>query len=363
MYGFIQALFGRKKSTKKTVTKDNNEKTEEISPSLPSERKNYSSSKKYNQKGKQHFSAGANKGKSRMNKPLKDRSLEKDEESIDINRFIVDVSGISWDDIAGMDSVKEELQEVVALLKPSKETQEAIEHYNIETFKGMLMYGPPGCGKTMVAKALAAECNATFYLINGPEIKTKWIGESARVVREVYRDAQNNKPAIIFIDEIDSVCMSRETSSISETTRDIVNSLLTTLDGLQEMDGVFTIGATNRPELLDSAILRSGRLGKGVRIDLPAEEARRGILEAKYSKIPLADDIQIDELVESTAGYSGADIAGMVSDSARYAWRRNNHQAGGQVSREDIEKALRKGSSVSQECVAGYKRWEQYAFQ
>lgn len=363
MLEVIQSILGIKTShnkSKKTLAEDGIKAGRGIEPTLPSERKvsnsigpHFNSSNSSNQK---------NEKKIKCN-PIRDTSLVDGDEELDVSRYIVDVSGFSWEDIAGMEAVKQELKEVVALLKPDKDVLEAIEHFKIETLKGLLMFGPPGCGKTLIAKALASECDATFYLINGPEIKTKWVGESAKILRKVYRDAQKNEPAIIFIDEIDSICMSRDCSAISETTRDIVNTLLPLLDGMKDIEGVFTIGATNRPELLDNAILRPGRLGKGVHVHLPDQEARRAILTNKYAKLPLAKDVNLEEIVVKTNGYSGADIAGMVSDSARIAWRRNSHKADGEIILEDIEEALKKGPSISQECVAGNKRWEQYAFE
>jgi transitional endoplasmic reticulum ATPase len=368
MLGVIKSLLqGRKNAI--TIEKNTNDslyqaksRDKQINPHLPSRQMASQQMNCTVRSHDEHYETPASCTKQRT-APIKDISQGNDSDEISVNRFIVDVAGISWDNIIGMDEVKEELQEVVALLRPDMETQKAIEHWNIEPLKGMLMYGPPGCGKTLIAKALAAQCGATFYLINGPEIKSKWVGESANTLRNVYRDAKKNQPSIVFIDEIDSMCMSRESSAISETTRDLVNALLPLLDGMKDVKNVFTIGATNRPELLDSALLRTGRLGKGIRIDLPDEQMRLAILGAKFAKMPLAENVCLQEIVDRTYGYSGADITGVVTDSARYAWRRNGHKPNGSITMKDIQKALEKGPTVSSETVAGYMRWEQYAFQ
>lgn len=342
----LSSLFKKRDNSEEVVLVDSS--IENIAPHIPSQRT---------------ATAEKSEGNYVKTEPLKDSSQGEEEDNYDASRYIVDVTDVSWDDVAGMQSVKSDLQEVVVLLQPDEEVQKAIEHFNLDPLKGMLMYGPPGCGKTLVAKALAAQCNATFYLIDGPEIKSKWIGESAKILRSVYKDAQKNKPAIIFIDEIDAIAMSRDSPNISETTRDLVNTLLTLLNGIKDINGIFTIGATNCPRLLDSALIRSGRLGKGVHVRLPDEEGRKQILEKKFSKIPLSSEITIAELVERTNNYSGADIASMADDSARLAWRRNGYKADGEVSREDIDEALKKGTSVSWECITDYERWEKDAFQ
>jgi len=278
------------------------------------------------------------------------------------DNYLIDVSGYSWDSVVGMDDVKEELQEIVALLRPDKATRQAIEHWGIEHPKGMLMYGPPGCGKTFIAKCLASECNASFYLINGPAIMTKWIGESAKNMREIFKAARNNKPSIIFIDEIDAVSTSRDLVS-SESMREVVTTLLTQLDGLDELSGVFTIGATNNPDLIDPALLRPGRLDKGVFVSLPSDDMRKELLVREFSNRPVDSNIDFDELANITMNYSAADIVAMADRAAKIAWRRNKYKPTGRITLDDIYKAHTKtGSSVSSDKLVGYQRWAAYAF-
>lgn len=280
------------------------------------------------------------------------------------SNYLVDVSGISWEDVIGMEELKEDLKDVIAFLSPNEETRQSMEYWGIVPQKGMLMYGPPGCGKTLIGKAIASQCNARFYLINGPEIKNKYVGESVKRLKEVYREAKKNPPAIIFIDEIDAIAVTRDSSVISETGRDIVTTLLTELDGIKELSGVLTIGATNYPQVIDRALLRPGRLGKGLRVDLPTEEMRLSIIKKGFAKKPISNDVDVIEIVKITQGFSGADIVNMINTAALHAMRNNGRKAIGSISMADIRSSIqRTGRSVSSDILADYIRWEKHAFE
>ncbi len=197
MIGLLK-LFQKKKTTSR-----------DIDPSLPSSRK----SPKY---GPQNSSSVSHEKLESL------MDINHSDGEISPNSYLVDVSGVSWDDVIGMDDLKEDLKDVIAFLSPDEEVRQSMEYWGIVPQKGMLMFGPPGCGKTLIGKAIASQCNARFYLINGPEIKNKYVGESVKRLKEVYREAKKNPPAIIFIDEIDAIAVTRESSVISETGRDIV---------------------------------------------------------------------------------------------------------------------------------------------
>jgi transitional endoplasmic reticulum ATPase len=330
---------------KKTMSQD-------IVPNLPSSRQ----SPKYSPKETITASHG-----NRL-ESLKDGHYSADE--ISPSSYLVDVSGISWDDVIGMEDLKEDLKDVIAFLSPDEEVRQSMEYWGITPQKGMLMFGPPGCGKTLIGKAIASQCNARFYLINGPEIKNKYVGESVKRLKEVYREAKRNPPSIIFIDEIDAIAVTRESSVISETGRDIVTTLLTELDGVKELSGVLTIGATNYPQVIDQALLRPGRLGKGLRVDLPTEEMRLTILKKGFAKKPIGDDVDLNEIARITQGFSGADIVNMINTSALHAMRNNGRKAIGSISMADVKSSLqRTGRSVSTDALADYVRWEKHAFE
>ena len=225
---------------------------------------------------------------------------------------------VTWEDIGDLEEVKQKIREIVEL--PLK-YPELFEHLGIEPPKGILLYGPPGTGKTLLAKALANEIGAYFVTINGPEIMSKFYGESEERLRKIFEEAQANAPAVIFIDEIDSIAPKREEVT-GEVEKRVVAQLLTLMDGLKERGKVIVIGATNRPDALDPALRRPGRFDREIEIPPPDKRARREILAVHTRNMPLAEDVDLDKIADMTHGYTGADIAALVKEAAMNALRR-----------------------------------------
>jgi len=227
---------------------------------------------------------------------------------------------IQWNDIGGLDEVKEELKEAIEW--PLKHA-DLFAQADIMPPKGLLLYGPPGTGKTMIAKAVATTSEANFISIKGPELLSKWVGESEKGVREVFRKARQAAPCVIFFDELDSVAPRRSGGEAgdSRVAERIVSQLLTEMDGLEDLKGVVVIGATNRPDIVDEALLRPGRFDRMLEIPLPNNEARKEILKIHTAKKPIDKTVSIEKLVQLTKGYSGADITAMVNAAAISAIR------------------------------------------
>jgi transitional endoplasmic reticulum ATPase len=225
---------------------------------------------------------------------------------------------VQWTDVGGLQEVKEELKEAIEW--PLKHA-DLFAQADIVPPKGLLLYGPPGTGKTMIAKAVATTSAANFISIKGPELLSKWVGESEKGIREVFRKARQAAPCIVFFDELDSVAPHRSGGERgdSHVTERIVSQLLTEMDGLEDLKGVIVIGATNRPDIVDEALLRPGRFDRLLEISLPDNEERKEILKIHTSKKPLDKTVSLDKLVELTKGYSGADIAALVNAAAMFA--------------------------------------------
>ncbi len=228
------------------------------------------------------------------------------------------VPKVTWEDIGDLEEAKEKLREMIEL--PLRQP-ELFKHLGIEPPKGVLLYGPPGTGKTLLAKALANEIGAYFISINGPEIMSKFYGESEQRLREIFEEAQENAPSIIFIDEIDSIAPRREEVT-GEVEKRVVAQLLTLMDGLKERGKVVVIGATNRPDAVDPALRRPGRFDREIEIRPPDKKARKEILLVHTRNMPLADDVDLDKLAEMTHGYTGADLAALAKEAAMSALRR-----------------------------------------
>ncbi|MDL0128668.1 CDC48 family AAA ATPase [Halobacterium salinarum] len=236
-----------------------------------------------------------------------------------LREVFVEVPDVTWDHVGGLDDAKERLQETVQW---PLEHADAYEQVALEPAKGVLLYGPPGTGKTLLAKAVANEANSNFISIKGPELFNKYVGESERGVREVFSKARENAPTVVFFDEIDAIASERgQGVGDSNVGERVVSQLLTELDGLEELEDIVVIATTNRPDLIDDALLRPGRLDRHVAVDEPDEAARREIFEIHTEDKPLAEDVDVDELVERTDGYVGADIEAVCREAATVAVR------------------------------------------
>ena len=231
----------------------------------------------------------------------------------------VEVPDISWQDIGGLEETKRELQEMV---RYPIEHRGLFEKFGMQASRGVLFYGPPGCGKTLMAKAIANECGANFISVKGPELLNMWFGGSEANVRDLFDKARAASPCILFFDEMDSIARSRGSGGGSSETSDrVINQILSEIDGMGSGKTLFIIGATNRPDILDPGIMRPGRLDQLIYIPLPDRESRVSIFKANLRKSPIADDISFEQLADVTEGFSGADITEICQRAAKNAIR------------------------------------------
>ncbi|KAK2967111.1 hypothetical protein RJ640_004087 [Escallonia rubra] len=239
-----------------------------------------------------------------------------------LRETVVEVPNVSWEDIGGLENVKRELQETVQY---PVEHPEKFEKFGMSPSKGVLFYGPPGCGKTLLAKAIANECQANFISIKGPELLTMWFGESEANVREIFDKARQSAPCVLFFDELDSIATQRGSSvgDAGGAADRVLNQLLTEMDGMTAKKTVFIIGATNRPDIIDPALLRPGRLDQLIYIPLPDEDSRHQIFKACMRKSPVSKDVDLRALAKYTQGFSGADITEICQRACKYAIREN----------------------------------------
>ncbi len=276
-----------------------------------------------------------------------------------LREIYIEVPEVHWDDVGGLDDVKQQLREAVEwpLRNP-----EVFKRLGITPPKGILLFGPPGTGKTLLAKAAATESGANFIAVRGPEILSKWVGESEKMIREIFRKARQHAPAIIFFDEIDAIAQTRGVYDTSGVTYRIVNQLLAELDGIVPLSNVIVIAATNRPDILDPALLRPGRLDKIIYVPPPDKKARLEILRIHTRKMPLADDVDLELLAIKTEGYSGADLAALVREAAMLALREDINAT--KVHMRHFLKALETiKPSITPEMVRFYEEWYQKARQ
>ena len=235
-----------------------------------------------------------------------------------LREVLVEKPDVHWSDIGGLEDVKRELQEAVEW--PLKYA-DVFDYMDTALPKGVLLYGPPGTGKTMMAKAVATESEANFINVKGPEFLSKWVGESEKAVRETFRKARQAAPCVIFMDEIDSIAPTRGGEGDSHVTERVISQLLTEIDGMQSLNNVIVIAATNRPDILDPALLRPGRFDRIVKVGMPDLEARKQILHIHTDRKPLADDVELDKLAEKTEGFTGADLAALTNEAVMLAIR------------------------------------------
>jgi transitional endoplasmic reticulum ATPase len=272
-----------------------------------------------------------------------------------IREFFIEVPKVSWQDIGGLDEVKQNLIEAVEwpLTQP-----EVFKRMGIKAPRGILLYGPPGTGKTLLAKAVAHESKANFISIKGPEVLSKWVGESEKAIRELFKKAKQVAPTIVFLDEIDSIAPRRGQYSGSHVTESVVNQILTSIDGLESMEGVVVLGATNKPDMLDAALLRPGRFDRLLLTPAPDRKSRIEIFKIHTKRMPLSKNVSLDELSDKTEGFSGADIEGLCREAAMLALREDIKATA--VGKSHFERAMIDMSpSITKDLMNHYKRLKQ----
>jgi transitional endoplasmic reticulum ATPase len=266
-----------------------------------------------------------------------------------LREIYVEVPEVRWTDIGGLEDVKEELREIVEYPLKYRDAYEAL---GIEVPKGVLLFGPPGTGKTLLAKAVATESGANFIAVRGPEVLSKWVGESEKAIREIFRKARQAAPTVVFFDEIDAIApargMGHDTSGVLER---IVNQLLAEMDGITPLNRVVVIAATNRPDILDPALLRPGRFDRLIYVPPPDKQARLEILKVHTRKVALDEDVSLEELAERTEGYTGADLAALVREATLRALREAMKACGSKAEKECTDQSCK--DTKIQECLKG----------
>jgi transitional endoplasmic reticulum ATPase len=268
----------------------------------------------------------------------------------------IEVTTVHWEDAGGLDDVKQRLIEAVEW--PIK-SPEIFTKLGIRPPKGILLYGPPGCGKTLLARAVATESEANFISIKGPEVFSKWVGESEKAIREVFRKARMAAPAVVFLDEIDSLTprrgMGMSDSGVSER---VISQLLTEMDGIVTLQDIVVIAATNRPDMVDPAVLRPGRFDRLIYVPEPDEKSRLQILKIYTKGMPICKDVDLTQLTTATKYYSGADIESLCREAAMHALRKNISST--EVTMKDFQDALKEmGPSISPDMEKWYKSFMQ----
>lgn len=253
-----------------------------------------------------------------------------------LREVYIEVPNVKWEQVGGLEEAKRELKEAVDL--PIKHP-EVFERIGIRPVRGILLFGPPGTGKTLLAKAAATESEANFIAVKGPELLNKWVGDSEKGLREIFRKARQAAPCIIFMDELDAIVpmRGREDGGNNVTER-MVNQLLSEIDGVQELNGVVVIGSTNRIDIIDPALLRPGRFDKLIAIGLPEKQTRFEIFKIHTANMPVSPEVNFEDLAKRTEGYSGADIEAMCREAGMIALRENLDSK--QVTAKHFEKAF-----------------------
>ena len=267
-----------------------------------------------------------------------------------MREVMIEKPNVKWGDVGGLEVVKQSLKEAVEW--PLKHPDD-FKRMGITPPRGILLYGAPGTGKTLLAKAVATESKANFILVKGPELLSKWVGESEKAVREIFKKARQTAPTIIFFDEIDSLAPKRGANQGSHVTESVVNQILTELDGLERLNDVVVLGATNRPDMIDAALLRPGRFDRIILTPMPDKETREAIFNVHTKNMPLKG-VDIKKLVEKTEGYAGSDIQALCRESAINALRED--MAAKEVTMKHFEEAMKEvGPSVTKSVEKQYE--------
>ena len=271
-----------------------------------------------------------------------------DVEPSGMREVLVEIPKVSWEDVGGLDDVRKRIEEVFV----PEEGNGAYDRLGIEPGKGILLYGPPGTGKTLIAKALANESGTNFISVNGPEMASKWMGESERAIRQIFKRAKQMAPCIIFFDELDSIAPVRGMGDGSAWER-VVAQMLTSMDGVEGLRNVTVMGATNRPDMVDPALLRPGRFDRLILVGKPDADSRLGILKVHTRRIPLGD-VDLAAIAAMTDGYVGADLAAVCREAGLAAYREDPDAD--KVLMRHFESALKAvGPSVTQDMIDGYE--------
>ncbi len=276
-----------------------------------------------------------------------------------LREIYIEVPNVKWEDIGGLEEAKQQLREAVEW--PLKHP-EAFQKIGIKPPRGILLFGPPGTGKTLLAKAAATESEANFISVRGPEVLSKWVGESEKAIREIFRRARQYAPAIIFFDEIDAIAPIRGVSVDTHVTERIVSQLLTELDGIETLENVIVIAATNRPDMVDPALLRPGRLDKLIFVPPPDKKSRLQILKIHTRNMPLSEDVSLEYIATITEGYTGADLEALVREAGLRALREDLKIS--KVSQKHFVEAMQAiKPSVNKQMEEFYKKWFEQARQ
>jgi len=272
-----------------------------------------------------------------------------------MREILVEKPNTTWEDIGGLEEVKQELKEVVEW---PLQHADAFERLGIKAPKGVLLYGPPGTGKTLLAKAVANESEANFVSIKGPELISKWVGESEKGIRKIFEKARQASPTIIFFDEIDAITSTRGYGEGSKSTERMVNQILTEMDGLVELNEVMIIAATNRPDLIDAALLRPGRFDRIIMAPVPDKNTREQIFKVHTKGMKIAKDVDIKKLAAVTGFYTGADIEAICREAAMIALRKDIKTK--EISAKNFDEAIKKvRASVTEKDIEKYKKIEE----
>jgi len=272
-----------------------------------------------------------------------------------LREVLIETPNIKWSDVGGSKEIQQELKEAIEW--PLKHP-DAFKRIGVKSPKGILLYGPPGTGKTLLAKAVASESESNFILVRGPELLNKFVGESEKGVRKIFEKARQASPSIIFFDEIDSLAPRRGLSGDSQVTERVVNTLLSEMDGLEELNEIVVIAATNRPDMIDPALLRPGRFDRLLFVGTPSKEERLEILKIHTKDMPLAKDVNLDKIAEKTEDYSGADLEAVCREAGLLTLRKDIKSK--EVKLKFFDEALKKVKpSVSKELIEKYKSIEE----